>query len=82
MLYIMSIQRIHRRMQLKSFLCFSFSVACLVNSSHRNNVVSKLFCSRPRHKYPEKCSKNLSGNSQFFPKNPSKNYCEIVKSSK
>ena len=22
---------------------------------------------RPRHKYPEKCSKNLSGNSQFFP---------------
>ena len=22
---------------------------------------------RPRHKYPEKCSKNLSGNSQIFP---------------
>ena len=22
---------------------------------------------RPRHKYPEKCSKNLSRNSQFFP---------------
>ena len=22
---------------------------------------------RPRHKYPEKCSKNLSGNFQFFP---------------